>query len=190
MNYLMLVNKSNVLSSSYIPIDLVIVENKKGDNPNLILKLDRVVAEMFKKLQNEALKDGYNIICDSAYRDFYFQMYLIDKKKKQKKDLSQIAKPGSSEHQTGLCIDIAGIVNGKYTDKDADLKEIYAWLEKNAYKYGFIIRYPKGKEYITGYPYEPWHIRYVGRKVAEIIDLNKITLEEYLEKTVRNIKIY
>ena len=86
------------------------------------------------------------------------------------------AKPGHSEHQTGLSIDVEGS-NLDY-DLFAESKE-FNWMKNNAHKYGFILRYPKGKEHITGFKYEPWHYRYVGKDVASYIYKNNITLEEY-----------
>ena len=92
--------------------------------------------------------------------------------------ISYSAKPGYSEHQTGLAFDINSI-----RDSFADTKE-GLWLAKNAHIYGFILRYPKGKESITGYKYEPWHYRYVGVSVAQYIFENQITFEEYYAKFV------
>ena len=83
------------------------------------------------------------------------------------------ARPGQSEHQTGLAFDINLLSESFGATKEG------IWLAQNCHRYGFIIRYPKGKEYITGYIYEPWHIRYVGQDVASYINKNKITFEEY-----------
>ena len=94
---------------------------------------------------------------------------------------SYSAKAGTSEHQTGLCVDfISSDMNDKLT-VDFENTEAFAWLSENAYKFGFILRYPKGKEDITGYTYEPWHYRFVGREAATNIHFANITLEEYLE---------
>lgn len=88
------------------------------------------------------------------------------------------AKPGSSEHQTGLTIDVsASSVGCLLTERFGSTKE-GRWLAKNAHKYGYIIRYPKGKTKLTGYSYEPWHIRYVGVSYASYLKKNKLTLEE------------
>ena len=86
------------------------------------------------------------------------------------------AKPGHSEHQTGLAVDIMGS-NNDY-NLFAESKE-FEWMKNNAYKYGFILRYPEHKENITGFKYEPWHYRYVGKDVAKYIYENKLSLEEY-----------
>lgn len=182
MNYLLLVNKKNSLDKLFIPSNMEVVVNRKGDKPDLVLLLDKKVHKWFKKMVRIALKDGFDIICDSAYRSYLYQMHLYKDLISNGEDISYLAKPGESEHQTGLCIDIAAYQNGKYVDKPALLKKEYAWLENNAHKYGFILRYPLGKENVTGYPYEPWHYRYVGRKHAKNIWQEKITLEEYLEK--------
>ena len=93
--------------------------------------------------------------------------------------LSYSAPPGASEHQTGLCIDfttesLSGALNTEFENTDA-----FAWLSQNAYKFGFILRYPQGKEGITGYTYEPWHYRFVGREAATDIYYTGLTLEEY-----------
>ena len=93
---------------------------------------------------------------------------------------SYSAEPGKSEHQTGLCVDfITSEMNGSLTVAFEDT-EAFAWLSKNAYKFGFILRYPKEKEEVTGYTYEPWHYRFVGREAATDIHYGGLTLEEYL----------
>ncbi|MBQ7346664.1 MAG: M15 family metallopeptidase [Clostridia bacterium] len=94
--------------------------------------------------------------------------------------LSYSAAPGTSEHQTGLCVDfitqsMAGVLDVRFEDTEA-----FAWLSQNAYKFGFILRYPEGKEETTGYSYEPWHYRFVGREAATDIYYANLTLEEYL----------
>lgn len=92
------------------------------------------------------------------------------------------AKPGMSEHQTGLAIDLSTpSIKNELVEKFDTTKE-GIWLRDNCYKYGFIIRYPKSKEDITGYAYEPWHVRYVGKEVAQEIYDKALTLEEYLKE--------
>ena len=96
---------------------------------------------------------------------------------------SYSAKPGQSEHQTGLCIDfITSTMGGELTEA-FETTPAFAWLSQNAYKFGFILRYPKEKEGITGYTYEPWHYRFVGREAATDIYNGGMTLEQYLELT-------
>ena len=94
--------------------------------------------------------------------------------------LSYSARPGTSEHQTGLCVDLITDGMGTSLDESFEDYEAFAWLSENAYKFGFILRYPKGKENITGYTYEPWHYRFVGREAATDIHFSGLTLEEYL----------
>lgn len=94
--------------------------------------------------------------------------------------LSYSAYPGTSEHQTGLCVDfITSDMGGNLTEAFANTKA-FAWLRENAYRFGFILRYPQGLEEITGYQYEPWHYRFVGREAATDIYFGNLTLEEYL----------
>ncbi len=94
--------------------------------------------------------------------------------------LSYSAAPGTSEHQTGLCVDfMTSTVSG--LNLEFEQTDAFAWLSKNAYKFGFILRYPKGAEPVTGYTYEPWHYRFVGREAATDIYLSSLTLEAYLQ---------
>ena len=92
-----------------------------------------------------------------------------------------VARPGYSEHQTGLVIDFTLYDDEEYGSIKYDGTDIYEWVNENCYKYGFILRYPEGKEEITGYGYEPWHFRYVGYPAAYYITQNNLTLEEYIE---------
>ena len=113
----------------------------------------------------------------SGYRSYYDQKstYNYWVSVYGQKDADTIsARPGHSEHQTGLAFDITSL-NSSYGETEEGI-----WLRENCFKYGFIIRYPKGKEHITGYAYEPWHIRYVGVEHATYIMNNNLTLEEYL----------
>ena len=124
-----------------------------------------------------ALIDGVKLKIVSGFRSYDYQEkvyydYVKDFGKKKADTFS--AMPGHSEHQSGLALDIC-----EDSDKFINTKEDI-WLQTNAYKFGFIIRYPMGKEHITGYKYEPWHIRYVGTKNARRIYSKKLSLEEYL----------
>lgn len=183
MNYLLLVNKEHSLSPSYVPNNLKRIENRKKDKPNLVLLLDKVVYKKFNEMIRYAYQEmKFDIICDSAYRSFKYQEELYNNLIKEGKETKYQALPGTSEHQTGLCVDIAAYQNGIYVDDAKLLIKEYEWLDKNAHRFGFILRYPKNKENITGYPYEPWHFRYVGEYHASIIKSENKTLEEYLEK--------
>ncbi|MBE6566517.1 MAG: D-alanyl-D-alanine carboxypeptidase family protein [Ruminococcaceae bacterium] len=98
---------------------------------------------------------------------------------------SYSALPGQSEHQTGLCLDfITSDMGGELTEAFENT-QAFAWLAENAYKFGFILRYPKGMEGITGYTYEPWHYRFVGREAATDIHVGNMTLEQYLQLTAQ-----
>ncbi len=170
-NYI-LVNKYNYLSKDYIPNNLVNV-NSSG------IRLVKEAYDSFKDMANNAKKENLNLRIISAYRSFEYQNNLYNKylqKDPQDKVDTYSARPGYSEHQTGLSIDI----DNKNIDYNKfHLTKEYTWMQNNAYKYGFILRYPLGKEVITGYQYESWHYRYVGKKIAkEIHDLNT-TFEEY-----------
>ena len=94
---------------------------------------------------------------------------------------SYSAVPGQSEHQTGLCLDFASGEEDEYLTEAFEDTKAFAWLSENAYKFGFILRYPKGMEHITGYTYEPWHYRFVGREAATDIYVGQMTLEQYLQ---------
>lgn len=124
-----------------------------------------------------ALKDGAKLNIVSGFRSYEYQEKIYNiyvKEFGEEKTNTFSAKPGHSEHQTGLAIDIC-----EDSDKFIGSKED-EWLQQNAHKFGFIVRYPKGKEDITVYKYEPWHLRYVGRKRAKTMYNKNITLEEYL----------
>ena len=139
--------------------------------------------EPLEELINAAKKEGITLMGNSGYRSYSSQKILYNNRVRtegKKSADAYVAKPGFSEHQTGLCIDITN--EGRYFVEGTVEAE---WLEKNCSKFGFIIRYPKYKKDITGIEYEPWHIRYVGKDVAQYIYENKITLEEYLECKVR-----
>lgn len=178
-----LVNKQNKLPVSYTPNDLIktnipfIVSEKSERN-----KMRKEAASAIEKLFNDAGAQGIQLLGVSAYRSHSSQETLFNyyvKRDGYEKARTYSALPGTSEHETGLAIDITG-GNGQCPAQDCfgHTKEA-KWLQKNAADYGFIIRYPKGKESITGYKYEPWHLRFVGSSVAKEVMSRGITLEEY-----------
>lgn len=176
---MVLVNKLNRLQSNYVPHDLEQISLNYATNNKFLRKEAK---ENFEKLSSDAKKIGYSIIAVSAYRDYDYQENLFNNYVKEKGEnyaLKCSAKAGHSEHQTGLSVDVMGS-NNDY-DQFEKSKE-FDWMKNNSYKYGFILRYPKGKEYITGFKYEPWHYRYVGRKLALELKNKSITLEEYYFK--------
>ena len=174
-----LVNKNNKLSKDYIPNDLILLNNSYS-NENKYLRKE--AATNFEKLSSDASKLGFRIIAVSTYRSYIYQKELFNyyvKKNGKNYALKCSAKPGHSEHQTGLAVDIEGS-NNDYDQFENSIE--FNWMANNSYKYGFILRYPKGKENITGFKYEPWHYRYVGFKLAEYLYKNNLTLEEYYNK--------
>lgn len=170
-----LVNKFYKLPNNYEATDLVTLDKKYGDNQ----KLKNIAAIKVKELMDDAEKENIKLTIISSYRTEAKQESLFNTTKKNKgltHALKYQAKPGHSEHQTGYALDFN-------TTKESFAKtKQYKWLQENAYKYGFIERYPKNKTEITGYGYEPWHYRYVGIDVSTKIHEENITLEEYLIK--------
>lgn len=181
-----LVNKAFSLPNPYVPKDLVEPNVQFTFKESLEKrKMRKEAAEALEKLFEAAKKDGLPLAGVSAYRSYETQTTLYNNYVKKDGEAAAnrySAKPGQSEHQTGLAIDVSGS-NGKCaaTDCFGNLPEA-KWLKEHVAEFGFIIRYPKGKESITGYQYEPWHIRYVGVDIAKEIDKRGITLEEYLGK--------
>lgn len=178
MNFLLLVNRDNLLKRSYIPKNLV---NSKSKYKNNILIVKEVL-DSFIKMKEDAKKQGYEIDIMSGYRSYDYQEKIYNKLVKEKGlnyAFRYIAPPGASEHQTGLAIDICVYRGNKcFIEHDISELEEVKWLHKNAYKYGFILRYPEGYEEITGYNYEPWHFRYVGEYAKKMYH-NNILLEKY-----------
>ena len=136
---------------------------------------------MFK----DAKKDGHTLFAQSGYRSYQRQTDIFNSnvsKYGRAKAETFSAPPGSSEHQTGLAMDLSSKGTGyALVEKFATLPE-GKWIAKNSWKYGFIIRYPKDKTHITKYTYEPWHVRYVGKDAAKGIYERALALEEYLGK--------
>jgi D-alanyl-D-alanine carboxypeptidase len=178
---LLLVNSEQGLSESYKPEKLTIPNIPFSAGVDQDEKyVSGVIVDSLERLVNTAKQEGIILLGKSGYRSYKSQNETYtDRVKAQGKKLADdyVAKPGFSEHQTGLCIDITNksgyFVKGT---KEAD------WLAENCHRFGFIVRYPYGKKSITGIEYEPWHIRYVGYETAKYIYDNGITLEEYLEK--------
>ena len=182
-DYLMLVNKYHGLSQDYEPDDLVDVDPYYGKG-----KIRSEVYEQYTKMADEAFALGYSFRICSAYRSYDYQYGLYNKYLNE--DLggqvsvdTYSARPGHSEHQTGLCLDLSDSVYGM---DNFGLSDSYKWIKDNCYKYGFIIRYNSEKENITGYQAEPWQIRYVGSsEIAKDIIDRDITFDEYYEYFVK-----
>jgi len=173
---LMLVNKFNYLTEEYEVDDLVDMSILYAFNGK---QIKEEVYETFKKMHIDAAKEGLNLVANSAYRTYAYQKSIYSSYKNSdgtEAADSYAARAGYSEHQTGLSIDISTLTST--ADNFVATKE-FTWLINNAYKYGFILRYPEDKEYLTGYGYESWHYRYVGKEVAAQIHDEDITFDEY-----------
>lgn len=179
---LMLVNKYNYLENDYIP-DVVEVDSNYAYDKNYLRK---EALDAFIKMADEARKNNLNIVASTSYRDFNQQQKIYDNilnsSGKYYADMIT-SRPGFSEHQTGLAIDIQA-----YNVKLENFKttEECKWLIKNSYKYGFIQRYPEDLEDLTGFNYEPWHYRYVGIDVAKKIHELNISFDEYYAYFLEN----
>lgn len=175
---LILVNKYYSLDEEYHYGELVKMDTKYSNHTDSMLS--SVAYDAFKKLVDDAEKEGFYIRNNSSYRSFSYQKNLYNnyvKSNGQSWADSWSARPGHSEHQTGLALDVA-VKSDLSIGKFGNSKE-FNWMKDNSYKYGFILRYPEGKEYITGYGYEPWHYRYVGIDAAKYIYEHNITFDEY-----------
>ena len=191
----LLVNKNNPLGEFFTPEGLISLNDigcpvAMGREFLLEERAARALTQMLSAL-GEALGKNAPAIVTSAYRSYSYQKALYDKyvqnriargmsPKDAEADASRTsAKAGESEHQSGLCVDL--LERGeRYLSVSFEESDCFAWLSENAHKYGYILRYPKGKEDITKYDYEPWHYRFVGVDAARVIYEDKICLEEYL----------
>jgi LAS superfamily LD-carboxypeptidase LdcB len=187
-DWLILVNKTHPLSKEYVPTDMVHIKYCVGNHAESMRYMRAVPAEYFHEMIEAAAAVGYEIGIRTAYRSFE-QQYNIFWNYVAKDGESAAnkyrARPGQSEHQTGLCADVTSpSVEYTLTTDYGETPE-GIWLSENACYYGFIVRYSLGKESITGYQYEPWHLRYVGEKAATEMVENDFTLEEYLEELYR-----
>ena len=173
---LMLLNKYNYLPEDYEPENLMDVKNWYAYGENQIIE---EVYDKFIEMFNDAKEEGLTLIITSGFRDYDLQSELYEDYEEtygEEEANTFAAKPGFSEHQTGLALDI--VTYDVVMEEFEETKE-FKWMQENAHKYGFILRYPKDKELITGYSYEPWHYRYVGTKVANQIKELGITFDEY-----------
>jgi len=180
---LMLVNKFNYLEEDYKIENPTNISSRYAYSDN---KSNDEIMSHYKKMFNAAEKEGIDLIISSAFRNYEEQKETYEYYKNKKGEdyaNNYAAKPGFSEHQTGLAFDI--LTTGATTATFEETKE-FTWLKENAHKYGFIMRYPKGKENITGYKYEPWHYRYVGIDVAKTIYNENITFDEYYAFYIEN----
>lgn len=181
---LVLVNSSHPVDTSYTP-ELTDIEEDES--------VDSRIADETNRMLQDAKDAGMNLYIVSGYRDYndqreVFNQTMSDWIAQGKTPLEayeetekSVAVPGTSEHSTGLALDITSGEYGELDDQQAGTEESQ-WLAENCYKYGFILRYPSDKSDATGIVYEPWHYRYVGKDAAKEITEQGITLEEYLGK--------
>ena len=185
MNYLILVNKQNKLPDDWEEIvELTDVTNGLGDT----YKVEKKAAEAYEKLREDLSKEGIIIELDSTYRTVKQQEELWQeflKEYGEEYTKTYVAVPGTSEHHTGLAIDVKLNKDGEIIDDNDAMTaetEIFSKIHAKLADYGFILRYPVGKEEVTGYGAEVWHFRYVDSvEIAKEIMSKGITLEEYLQ---------
>ena len=169
LDYSILVNKNNGIDEKFVNETVV---------PNLVrtesIKNNNVVFDTFK------IKERVNFLEKETYKNFRELQNYCKK---------SACLAGYSEHNTGLCLDCDLFINGKWCgialNKDGSINNQTAWLHTILHKFGFILRYPKGKENITNMKFEPWHIRYVGNDLAKYLYENKLTLEEYHQQKIK-----
>ncbi len=154
--------------------------------------VDERIYDSLQEMMKDAKNDGINLFISSGYRNYNTQSYLYEKKINYFKRLGyskeeaieiaskKVTPPLTSEHETGLAVDILSYGHD-IMDQEFGESEAGVWLRENCFKYGFILRYPKGAEDITKIQYEPWHFRYVGKDAAEFIYINNLTFEEFYE---------
>lgn len=183
-DYIVLANRENLLDEDYVPQDLTkdLSCRKISSTP---IQMRQTAADALCALFDAAQADGIYLYAHSGYRSYRTQktMYYNRLEKNNGKDDGVVAYPGSSDHQTGLGIDVinkAGI-GKKFTTAFGETKQ-GKWLAEHCWDYGFIIRYQKDKQDITGITYEPWHLRYVGVQVAQYMRDNNLCLEEFTQE--------
>lgn len=178
---MVLVNKHNQLPSGFKQNNLVNMDRRYTVSDGKQYLLEKEAYEHFVCMANAARKDGVSIRAVSAYRTEDYQRRLYNKKVRAtggRNADNYSARPGFSEHQTGLAVDINS------TKTSFENTAVFKWLQNHAHEYGYILRYPKDKKWITGYEYEPWHYRYVGTEAAKIMLQEGSTYEQYYAKYI------
>ena len=180
---LILVNKTN--RAPVVPVTLVkpnVTPTREALSENIYMQPEAAAA--LEELFQGALEDGITLYATSGFRSYSTQKAIFERKLEtmsEKAANASVAKPGYSEHQTGLAMDVEGLSSlGSGLVEDFGETPEGIWLAEHCHEYGFILRYPKDRTDITGYIYEPWHIRYVGREAAAEIHELDITFEEYI----------
>lgn len=180
-----LVNKYNNLSKDYVPENLEVIDPAFSNGEKYMVSYAK---DAFEELAKTAKEEGYNIYAMSTYRSYNYQNSLynnyVSLDGKENAD-TYSARAGYSEHQTGLAADV---YNKEKSYTEFEQTKEFTWMQENAYKFGFILRYPKDKVQETGYMYESWHYRYVGKEIADYIHKHNITYEEYFIKFIEGKK--
>ncbi len=186
VDMLVLVNRDTPLPEGWEQeMDIVRETNTLGQS----VPAERAAWEAYRRLREALAREGVFIELDSGWRSVAEQRDIMERfteKYGAEYARNYVAVPGFSEHHTGLALDLYYRKNGRDIVENEDLEqdpETWAAIHDKLAAFGFILRYPEGKEAVTGYSYEPWHIRYVGEKAAGEIAARGITLEEYLGKT-------
>jgi D-alanyl-D-alanine carboxypeptidase len=183
-----IVNKERPAGESYLPNNLVTppvtLNTQKSAEENMVRQ---ELVKPIEQLFNDAKKEGIAFMLASGYRSYvlqqtYYSNYVNTSGEAEANRYS--AKPGTSEHQTGLSFDIANADRTHYLDQSFGQDTSGQWIASHAHHYGFIVRYPEGKEVITGYMYEPWHLRYVGVDLATELYKNQQTMEEFFNLSI------
>ncbi len=183
--YLLITNKYYHLNETYTPNNLVAFSTTYAWGDKGSKQVTQDTYDAYMNMWKASHENGYYLMVSSAYRDYNKQVSVYDEyktKSGEKYADSIAARPGFSEHQTGYALDI---FEKGYTQKTFETSDSYKWLQDNAHKFGFIERYPKDKENITGFTYESWHYRYIGVEAATYIHDNHITFDEYYEYFVK-----
>ena len=176
-----IVNKYYQLEEDFEPNNLTPIDSKYARNDSQLLQKE--ATEAFNQMCSDAKLENISLYSGSAYRSYEYQNTIYNdyiKKDGLTAAETYSARPGYSEHQLGLAVDIMN-GNWSYVSKE-DIE--YSWLQANSYKYGFILRYPENKEYITGYMFEPWHYRYLGKKLATKVYNSGLTYDEYVARNL------
>ena len=179
------VNKHRYINKDYEPDDLVEMDDKYSNNYYGVNRLRSEAYEHFKEMVDAANNEGIYFLADTTYRSFDTQETIYSNyayEHTSEETSLYAARPGYSEHELGTAIDVSNVWYIEEGDEE------YEWIKRNAWKYGYILRYKKGKEEITKYAAEDWHIRYVGVKTATLIHNKGITFDEYWYKYVRKDK--
>ena len=194
-DYLILVNKEYKLPDDYESKVNLVNTTINITNLTKTFEIENKTLEQFNLLRNKLLEknNSFSIELDSVYRSVKRQQELWDefiRTRGEDYTRKYVAVPGYSEHHTGLAVDVCLVVNGTIIDNNDEMikqREIFAQVHELLPEFGFILRYLEGKDKITGYSYEPWHLRYIDNiSIAENITERGITLEEYLGKLPKN----